>query len=84
MLSSVLRSPQAIAVNIQVMRAFVRMRELLSSNRELARQFTQLEARLNKRVGDHDKAIAAILSAIRQLMDKPVPKRRGIGFTANL
>ncbi len=84
MLSSVLRSPQAIAVNIQVMRAFVRMRELLSSNRALARQFTQLEARLNKRVGDHDKAIAAILSAIRQLMDKPVPKRRGIGFTANL
>jgi ATP-dependent Clp protease ATP-binding subunit ClpA len=79
-----LRSPQAIAVNIQVMRAFVRMRELLSSNRELARQFAQLEARLNKRVGDHDKAIAAILSAIRQLMDKPVPKRRGIGFTANL
>ena len=84
MLSSVLRSPQAIAVNIQVMRAFVRMRELLSSNRELTRQFAQLEARLNKRVGDHDKAIAAILSAIRQLMDKPVPKRRGIGFTANL
>jgi hypothetical protein len=35
-------------------------------------------------VGDHDKAIAAILSAIRQLMDKPVPKRRSIGFTANL
>jgi ATP-dependent Clp protease ATP-binding subunit ClpA len=84
MLSSALRSPQAIAVNIQVMRAFVRMRELLSSNRELARQFAQLEARLNKRVGDHEKAIAAILSAIRQLMDKPVPKRRGIGFTANL
>jgi len=84
MLSSVLRSPQAIAVNIQVMRAFVRMRELLSSNRELTRQFAQLEARLNKRLGDHDKAIAAILSAIRQLMDKPVPKRRGIGFTANL
>jgi ATP-dependent Clp protease ATP-binding subunit ClpA len=84
MLSSALRSPQAIAVNIRVMRAFVRMRELLSSNRELARQFAQLEARLNKRVDDHDKAIAAILSAIRQLMDKPVPKRRGIGFTANL
>jgi hypothetical protein len=84
MLSSALRSPQAIAVNIRVMRAFVRMRELLSSNRELARQFAQLEARLNKRLGDHDKAIAAILSAIRQLMDKPVPKRRGIGFTANL
>jgi hypothetical protein len=84
MLSSVLNSPQAIAVNIQIMRAFVRMRELSSSNRELARQFAQLEARLNKRLGDHDKAIADILSAIRQLMDTPVPKQRGIGFTAKL
>jgi hypothetical protein len=84
MLSSVLNSPQAIAVNIQIMRAFVHMRELLSSNRELARQFAQLEARLGKRLGDHDKAIAAILSAIRQLMDTPVPKRRGIGFTAKI
>jgi len=84
MLSSVLNSPQAIAVNIQIMRAFVRMRELLSSNRELSRQFAQLEARLNKRLGDHDQAIAAILSAIRQLMETPVPKRRGIGFTAKI
>jgi hypothetical protein len=84
MLSSVLNSPQAIAVNIQIMRAFVLMRELLSSNRELSRQFAQLEARLNKRLGDHDQAIAAILSAIRQLMEAPVPKRRGIGFTARI
>jgi hypothetical protein len=84
MLSSVLHSPQAIAVNIQIMRAFVQMRELLNSNRELSRRFAQLEARLNKRLGDHDTAIAAILSAIRQLMDTPVPKRRGIGFTAKI
>ncbi len=84
MLSSVLNSPQAIAVNIQIMRAFVHMRKLMNSNRELARQFAQLEARLGKRLGDHDKAIAAILSAIRQLMDRPVPKRRGIGFTAKI
>jgi ORF6N domain len=84
MLSSVLNSPQAIAVNIQIMRAFVRMRELLNSNRELSRQFAQLEARLHKRLGDHDEAIAAILSAIRQLMETPVPKRRGIGFTAKI
>jgi hypothetical protein len=84
MLSSVLNSPQAIAVNIQIMRAFVHMRKLMNSNRELARQFAQLEARLGKRLGDHDKAIAAILSAIRQLMDRPVPKLRGIGFTAKI
>lgn len=84
MLSSVLRSKRAIAVNIQIMRAFVRMRELLSSNRELARQLKQLEVRLEKKLTTHDQAIAAILSAIRQLMHPPVPKRRPIGFTANL
>jgi hypothetical protein len=84
MLSSVLGSERAIDVNIEIMRAFVRMRELLNSNKEFARRFAQLEARLGKRLGDHDKAIAAILSAIRQLMDRPVPKRRGIGFTAKI
>jgi len=84
MLSSVLRSKRAITVNIQIMRAFVRMRELLSSNRELARQLKQLEVRLEKKLTTHDQAIAAILSAIRQLMHPPVPKRRPIGFTANL
>jgi len=84
MLSSVLSSPQAIAVNIQIMRAFVQMRELLSSNRELARQFAQLERRLNKKLADHDDAIAAILSAIRELMNPPASKTRGIGFTAKL
>jgi hypothetical protein len=69
MLSSVLRSPRAISVNIEIMRAFVRMREMLASNQELA---------------THDEAIAAILSAIRELMHTPPPKRRGIGFTADL
>ena len=84
MLSSVLGSERAIAVNIEIMRAFVRMRELLSSNRELARRFAQLEARIDKKLATHDEAIAAILSAIRQLMHPLVPKRRPIGFTANL
>jgi hypothetical protein len=84
MLSSVLNSPRAIAVNIQIMRAFVQMRQLLSSNKGLARQFAQLESRLNKKLADHDQAIAAILSAIRELVNPPVPMRRGIGFTAKL
>ena len=68
MLSSVLNSKLAIAVNIEIMRAFVKLRELLSSNRELARRFAQLETRLDKKLTEHDEAIAAILSAIRQLM----------------
>ncbi len=84
MLSSVLRSARAIAVNIQIMRAFVRMRELLISNRELAQKLDQLEARLEKKLASHDRAIAAILSAIRELMNPTPPKRRGIGFTADL
>jgi hypothetical protein len=84
MLSSVLGSDRAIAVNIEIMRAFVRMRELLSSNKELARRFAQLEARIDKKLAEHDEAITAILSAIRELMQPPTPKRGGIGFTADI
>ena len=84
MLSSVLKSNRAIAVNIQIMRAFVRMREMLTSNKELAHQLSQLEARLEKKLAHHDEAIAAILSAIRELMNPTPPRRRGIGFTADL
>ena len=66
------------------MRAFVRMREMLASNHELAKRIDQLEARIGKKLAAHDEAISAILSAIRELMDTPRPKRRGIGFTADL
>jgi hypothetical protein len=71
-------------MGIYVVRAFVQLRELLSSNKELALQFAQLEARLDKKLAEHDDAIAAILSAIRELMNPPVPKRGDIGFTAKL
>jgi len=86
MLSSVLNSDRAIAVNIEIMRAFVKLRELLVSNKELARRFAQLETRLDKKLTEHDRAIGAILSAIRELMQPKlsVPKRRPIGFTADL
>jgi hypothetical protein len=84
MLSSVLASPRAIAVNIENMRAFVRMRDMLASNVELASRLDQLEARIGRKLADHDEAIAAILSAIRELMSSPPPKRRSIGFTADL
>ena len=80
MAASILNSPRAVEVSVYVVRAFVRLRELLASNRELARRFAQLEARLDK----HDEAIAAILSAIRELMNPPASKHRGIGFTADL
>ena len=86
MLSSVLGSERAIAINIEIMRAFVKLRELLVSNKELARRFAQLETRLDKKLTEHDRAIGAILSAIRELMQPKVavPKRRPIGFTADI
>jgi hypothetical protein len=82
--ANVLNSPRAVAMGVHVVRAFVQLRELLSSNKELARRFAQLEARLDKRLTDHDEAITAILSAIHQLMHPPAPKCRPIGFTADL
>jgi len=82
--ANILNSPLAMAMGVHVVRAFVQLRELLASNKELARRFAQLEARLDRKLSDHDEAIAAILSAIRELMNPPAPKRRGIGFTATL
>ena len=86
MAAMILNSPQAVEMSAYVVRAFVHLRELLSSNRELARRFAQLETRLDKKLTEHDRAIGAILPAIRELMHPkvPVPKRRPIGFTANL
>ncbi len=76
MLSSVLNSERAIAINVAVMRTFVRLRQMLDSNRELAQKFSELE----QRVGKHDEDIAAILEAIRQLVVPPEKPRREIGF----
>src|SRR6476660_4783260 len=76
MLSSVLNNERAIKVNIAIMRAFVKLRQVLDTNRELAQKFSELE----QRVGKHDEQIAAMLEAIRQLMAPPEKERRGIGF----
>ena len=76
MLSSILNSERAVKVNIAIMRAFVRLRDVLETNRELAQKFDELE----KRVGKHDEKIDAILEAIRQLMAPPTKPRREIGF----
>jgi predicted RNA-binding protein YlqC (UPF0109 family) len=76
MLSSVLKSGRAVKVNIAIMRAFVKLREALETNRELARKFSELE----ERVAKHDDEIGAIIDAIRQLMAPPAKPRREIGF----
>jgi hypothetical protein len=80
MAATILNSPRAVEMSLYVVRAFVRLRELLASNTALARKLNELEGKLK----NHDEAIAAILSAIRELMNPPAPKRRGIGFTANI
>lgn len=77
--ANVLNNPRAIEVGVYVVRAFIRLRELLASNKELAQKLDQLE----RKYKHHDKAIAAMLSTIRQLMNPPLPGRRGIGFTAD-
>src|SRR5438876_314177 len=76
MLSSVLNSERAVKVNIAIMRAFVKLREALETNREFARKFSELE----KRIGKHDEEITAIIEAIRQLMAPPETPPREIGF----
>ena len=76
MLSSVLNSERAVKVNIAIMRAFVKLRQMLDTNRELAQKFSELE----RRVGKHDEEIVEILEAIRQLMAPPEKPPREIGF----
>jgi len=82
--ANVLNSVRAVEMSIYVVRAFVKLRELLASNTELAQRLDELEARIEEKLVGHDQAIAAMLSAIRGLMNPPAPKRRGIGFTANV
>jgi ATP-dependent Clp protease ATP-binding subunit ClpA len=84
MAATILNSPLAVEMSVYVVRAFVHLRELLSSNHKLAQRFAELEARLDKKLTQHDQAIAAILSAIRQLMNPLQPQRRPVGFTADL
>jgi len=76
MLSSVLNSEKAIQVNIAIIRAFVKLRQILSTHKELARKLEQLERKTEK----HDTEIQAIFEAIRQLMKPPEQPKRRIGF----
>lgn len=78
--ANVLNSQRAIAMGVFVVRAFVRLRALLASNTALARKLDVLE----RKYQHHDEAITAVLSAIRELMNPPDPKRRPIGFTVDI
>jgi hypothetical protein len=73
MLSSVLRSKRAALVNVAIMRAFVKLRQLLASHADLARKLEDLERK-------YDTQFKVVFDAIRQLMTPPEPKRKQIGF----
>lgn len=77
MLSSVLRSKRAITVNIEIMRAFVKLRQMLASNVELSRRLDELE-------GTYDHQFKIVFDAIRKLMASPVRRRKEIGFRSRL
>ncbi len=76
MLSGVLNSPRAVQVNVEIMRTFVRLRKMLSSNKELAHKLAEHERKIEK----HDGEIKVVFDAIRGLMTPPEPKKKKIGF----
>lgn len=73
MLSTVLNSERAVMVDVEIMRAFVRLREMLASNADLARKLNELESK-------YDRQFKVVFDAIRQLMTPLPPKRPPIGF----
>jgi ORF6N domain len=89
MLSSVLSSPRAIAVNIEVMRTFVRVRQLAASHADLAQRLAELEDRTERLGADHENfsrsartQLKQVFDALRELMTPPDPPKRPIGFIA--
>lgn len=79
MLSSVLRSKRAIQVNIIIMRAFVRMRQLFSAHKKIIAKLNKLEQRTDKNTGD----IQLIFNAIRKMLAQPESKTKRIGFLSD-
>lgn len=76
MAANVLRSKRAVKASIYVIRAFVKLRQLVASHKELAAKFDELE----RTVATHDKAIVSLFEAIREMMTPPPPKKKRIGF----
>ena len=76
MLANVLRSPAAVRASIQVVRAFVHLRQMLATNQDLARKIEALESK----VGKHDAGLQAILNVLKKLLQPPAAAKRSIGF----
>ncbi len=80
MAASVLNSAKAVEMSVFVVRAFVRMREILSTHKQLAEKLEELE----EKVTDHDQAISGLIEAIRELMSSGIREQKSIGFTADI
>jgi hypothetical protein len=80
MLSGVLRSDRAIAVNIEIMRAFVELRQTAGSFQELQQRLDQMELDIGARLSEHDEQLRQIFEALRQLIAPPSPAKRPVGF----
>lgn len=76
MAANLLRSEQAVKMSVFVVRAFVKLREMLSTHQNLAQKLNELEARLQ----NHDEQIIALIDGIRQLMHEPARRKRPIGY----
>jgi hypothetical protein len=81
MLSSVLRSPSAVQVNISIMRAFVRLREVLATHKDLARKLDELEKKYDAKFKKNDTQFKAIFEIIRKMLKPQIKTHRRIGFT---
>lgn len=80
MLSGVLRSDRAIAVNIEIMRAFVELRRVTASYTALQKQLQRLEREMTERIDKHDEQMKEIFKILHQLVAPPQPPKRPIGF----
>lgn len=79
MAATILNSPRAVEMSIYIVRAFVQLRELLASNKQLARRLDELQKGIGRKFGSYDQMLSGILASLRQLQN---PESRPIGFTA--
>ena len=78
--ANVLNSTQAADISVYVVRAFVRLRELLAPNKKLAQRLDELEQHIERKLETHDQAIAGLINTLRRMMAPNEPKKRPIGF----
>ena len=78
--ANVLNSTRAVEMSVFVVRAFVQLREVLASNKELALKLAELESRIERKLDTHDQAITGLIDAVRSLMKPAEPHKRPIGF----